>query len=138
MDYLVDSNILLRIANMNDSQRELTDQAIDKLTDKGEKLYIVPQCCYEFWAVSTRPSTARSGLGLSPMEADFELEKLLSTFTLLRDQPILFDVWRELVDKYGVSGVNAHDARLVAAMKVQGLSHLLTFNTVDFARYSKS
>ena len=42
MDYLVDSNILLRIANMNDSQRELTDQAIDKLTDKGEKLYIIP------------------------------------------------------------------------------------------------
>ena len=73
MDYLVDSNILLRIANMNDSQRELTDQAIDKLTDKGEKLYIVPQCCYEFGAVSTRPTTARSGLGLSPLSVSLSM-----------------------------------------------------------------
>jgi hypothetical protein len=31
---------------------------------------------------------------------------------------------------------NAHDARLVAAMIVHGVTHLLTFNGADFARYS--
>jgi hypothetical protein len=32
-------------------------------------------------------------------------------------------------------GKNAHDARLVAAMRVHGLTHLLTFNAQDFRRY---
>ena len=34
-----------------------------------------------------------------------------------------------------VLGRNAHDPRLVAAMVVHGLTHLLTFNAGDFARY---
>ena len=36
---------------------------------------------------------------------------------------------------YAVSGVNVHDARLAAAMKIHGISHLLTLNPADFARY---
>ena len=38
---------------------------------------------------------------------------------------------------YKVIGVNVHDARLVAAMLVHGLTHILTFNIADFARYSE-
>ncbi|WP_242541132.1 hypothetical protein [Phormidium pseudopriestleyi] len=38
---------------------------------------------------------------------------------------------------YGVRGVNLHDARLVAGMVVHGLTHILTFNTRDFARYGE-
>jgi hypothetical protein len=34
-----------------------------------------------------------------------------------------------------VVGKNAHDARLVAAMNVHGLTQLLTFNNQDFQRY---
>jgi hypothetical protein len=34
-----------------------------------------------------------------------------------------------------VVGKNGHDARLVAAMMVHGLTHLLTFNVQDFRRY---
>jgi predicted nucleic acid-binding protein len=37
---------------------------------------------------------------------------------------------------YGVSGVQAYDARLVAAMIVHHVMHILTFNTADFARYA--
>lgn len=39
------------------------------------------------------------------------------------------------MDGYSVLGVTAHDARLVAAMKVGGVSHILTFNVEDFKRY---
>jgi hypothetical protein len=35
-----------------------------------------------------------------------------------------------------VQGKQAHDARLVAAMQRHGPSHLLTFNTADFQRYT--
>jgi len=34
-----------------------------------------------------------------------------------------------------VSGKQAHDARLAAAMLRHGLTHLLTFNIEDFKRY---
>jgi hypothetical protein len=35
-----------------------------------------------------------------------------------------------------VTGKNVPDARLVAAMPVHGLTHILTFYAIDFARYS--
>ena len=38
--------------------------------------------------------------------------------------------------KYRVSGVQVHDARLVAAMIVHDVTHILTFNTQDFTRYA--
>jgi predicted nucleic acid-binding protein len=31
--------------------------------------------------------------------------------------------------------VQVHDARLVASMKANGVTHILTFNISDFARY---
>jgi hypothetical protein len=34
-----------------------------------------------------------------------------------------------------VSGVQVHDARIAAAMRVHGVTHLLTLNTGDFTRY---
>jgi len=35
-----------------------------------------------------------------------------------------------------VSGVQVHDARLAAAMRVHGVKRILTFNDRDFARYA--
>ena len=40
-----------------------------------------------------------------------------------------------LPSDYGVSGVQVHDARLVATMLVHDVTHILTFNTQDFIRY---
>ncbi len=37
---------------------------------------------------------------------------------------------------YGVSGVQVHDAHLVAAMLANGITHILTFNAADFTRYT--
>ena len=36
---------------------------------------------------------------------------------------------------HAVSGVQVHDARLVAAMHVHAVTHLLTLNDRDFTRY---
>ena len=37
---------------------------------------------------------------------------------------------------HGVAGVQVHDARLAAAMRVHGVKRILTFNDRDFARYA--
>jgi len=53
----------------------------------------------------------------------------------MKDVPAVFAEWESLVSQHSVIGKNAHDARIVAAMKVHGVSHLVTFNVRDFKRY---
>jgi len=36
----------------------------------------------------------------------------------------------------GALGVQVHDAHLVATMLAHNITHILTFNTFDFARYA--
>src|SRR5216110_2145053 len=54
---------------------------------------------------------------------------------LLPDSLAVHEEWRKLLVTYGVSGVQVHDARLAAAMRVHGVKRILTFNDRDFARY---
>lgn len=135
MIYLVDTNILLRIAHRSDERYTLVRSCVNKLKKKGDLLQTTMQNFAEFWNVSTRP-VDKNGLGLTLMETDDLLQDLESTFPLLPDLPAVYAVWREVVVNYGVSGVQVHDARLVATMLVHGVTHILTFNTSDFARYS--
>ncbi len=37
--------------------------------------------------------------------------------------------------KHSVSGVQVHDAKIVASMKAHDIENLLTFNAKDFKRY---
>jgi predicted nucleic acid-binding protein len=55
---------------------------------------------------------------------------------LLADSLAVHQEWRRLLVTHAVSGVQVHDARLVAAMHVHGIKHMLTFNDKDFARYT--
>lgn len=54
---------------------------------------------------------------------------------LLPDSLATHQEWRRLIVAYSVRGVEVHDARLVAAMNVHGISGLLTFDSKDFKRY---
>lgn len=96
---------------------------------------IIPQNLIEFWAVATRPA-ANNGLGLPVDQTAAQLRNLKSLFTLLADTPDVFSEWERIVLQYQVSGKQAHDARLVAAMIVHDVTHLLTFNTTDFKRFT--
>ncbi len=88
----------------------------------------------EFWAVVTRPPNV-NGLGWSPSQADAAVRGIPSAIKLLPETQAIFTEWHSLVLKMGVSGKNVHDARLVAAMNVYGIDHVITFNESDFRRY---
>ena len=60
---------------------------------------------------------------------------ILRDFNLIHDKPDIFDEWHRLVAHHGITGRDSHDARLVAAMNVHGIAHILTFHDPDFARY---
>ncbi len=135
MIHVPDTNVLLRFAYRPDPQHAGVLSAIRKLKNGGNEIYILPQNCVEFWNVCTRP-TSRNGFGLSIQQANHSLRLVERIFPLLPDNARVHQEWRKLVLSFGVSGVQVHDARIVAAMLVHQVAHILTFNTLDFARYS--
>jgi predicted nucleic acid-binding protein len=134
MKFLVGTNIVGRMAEPGRAQSQLAADASIALDARGDSLYLVPQVLCEFWVVATRP-TSSNGLGLSVQHATSELVRLKGLFPLLFDTPSIYPEWERLVTTHGVIGKSAHDARLAAAMVVHGLTHILSFNAADFARY---
>jgi predicted nucleic acid-binding protein len=132
---LLDTNTLLRTLQPLHPQREIVRVAIKTLAARRHELHLVPQNLVELWVVATRP-VSQNGLGLSIMDATAELMRLKSMFPLLPDTPAIYPVWESLVIQYQVSGKPAHDARLVAAMQVHGLTAILTFDKTGFSRYA--
>lgn len=92
---LVDTNVLLRAAQVEHRAHAEATTALDALRRAGEELCVVPQVVYEYWVVCTRP-LASNGLNLNAEEADSGVARLLLTVTLLNDQPALFEQWRRL------------------------------------------
>ena len=135
MIYLVDTNVLLRFADRSHPCYPRVRAAVRTLRAEGHRLRATSQNCVEFWNVATRPAD-RNGLGLEPADADRLLRLVERLFPVLPDVPAVYPQWRQLVVAFGVSGVQVHDARLVAAMTVHSVSHILTFNVADFVRYA--
>lgn len=73
---------------------------------------------------------------MSPAETDRRARLFESRLRLLPDNLAVHEEWRRLIVDYDVSGVQVHDTRLVAAMRVHGVEKILTFNTKDFARFA--
>jgi predicted nucleic acid-binding protein len=133
--YLVDTNLLVRLAQPHHPLNAIARLALDALRDRGEDMCITSQNLIEFWGVATRPVDSLNGLGITPEKADQELTQLEGFFRLLPDVSSIYPNWRRLVVGARVSGRQVHDARLVAVMLAHDISHLLTFNTSDFKRY---
>lgn len=134
MKILLDTNILTRSGQPAHAQHHAAVGSVALLLSQHHELCLVPQIFYEFWAVATRP-LSDNGLNMPTQEADEKLRQLEATFEVLTDLPTIFDVWRKLVLQHDVKGKSSHDARIVAAMNVHGLTTLLTFNQSDFLRY---
>lgn len=135
MIYLVDTNVLLRFLRHDDPSHQIVQDAVRKLEAGGHQLQTTLQNFAEFWNVSTRPAN-ENGFGQTPVETDQLLQELELLFSLLPDSSEIYPVWKRLVVKYDVSGVQVHDARLAAAMIAHNVTRILTFNVTDFERYT--
>jgi predicted nucleic acid-binding protein len=109
---------------------------LTNLIDEGAEMCYTPQNVVEFWNVLTRPKE-NNGFGLTVVEADREVSLIETRFTFLPDNERIHREWRQLVVAHAVAGLQVHDARLVAAMRVHGITRLLTLNRTDFLRYSE-
>ena len=96
MRILIDTNILLRIADPAHTIHSVAVNATVALRKMSHELFIVPQTLYEFWAVSTRTIQA-NGLGMTTLEAEELISGFCQIFRLLRDERLIFERWRVLV-----------------------------------------
>ncbi len=133
MAALVDTNVLLRLAQPNHPHAGIAERGLNLLHNQGEVFYVASQNLIKFWVVATRP-TAENGLGFSPEQASTEISQIKGIFKLLPELPI-HDLWEQIVLQYRVAGKPAHDARLVAAMQANGIARIATFDAGDFGRY---
>jgi len=133
MAYLLDTNILGRLANAADAQHPVASRAVVELHRRGELLHVTPQVMVEFRNMATRPMRV-NGLGLSTAEAEAQAAGFESRFPLLAETPAIYPAWKSLVGALGIIGKQVHDARLVAVCHVYAVKHLLTFNVGDFIR----
>jgi len=134
---LLDTNLITRLTRSADPQAAVARAAVRTLLGRGERLIVVPQNLYEFWAVATRPPgpppAGRNGLGMTTAQAAQWVRFFRRRFILLPDRDTLSDLWLALVEAHGVTGFRSHDVRLVAAMQSYGITRLLTFNAGDFS-----
>lgn len=134
MNILLDTNVLLRLDHVGHPQQTLAHEAIETLVDYPHTLRTIPQILYEYWVVATRP-TSTNGLGFDSNQAEQMLADHKQLFPPLLDERGILVRWEVLVAQHQVIGKGAHDARIAAAMLRHGLTHVMTFNHSDFARY---
>lgn len=135
MAILVDTNILLRSIQPHHPHYALVEKAFALLRGGKETLFVTIQNLVEFWAVATHPRGSENGLGMTTEEAARELVAIKDLFPILPEPASILEVWEHLVTTFRVSGKNTHDARLVAVMKLHGISRKPTLNVADFTRF---
>jgi len=133
MAYLVDTSILVRLANTSDVHHAVATRAVLELHRRGEVLHITPQVMIEFRNVATRPP-AVNGAGLSIVTTEAHAATFEARFPLLPETPDIYPAWKALVSALGVIGKQVHDARLVAVCHAHAVTHVLTFNVAHFLR----
>src|SRR5687768_678728 len=134
--FLVDTSVIGRTILHDDPDFQSVQTSLNKLTERQEILYVAAQNLIEFRSMATRPPGPPSnGLGMSAVQADSELVRIRSIFNFLPDSAHIYDEWERLVSTYQVVGRQVYDARLVAIMRVFGISHILTLNARHFRRY---
>lgn len=84
MNWLVDTNILLRLVELESPQHEETKIAVSGLLNRGFDLHVNLQNLAEFWNVCTR-LVESNGLELSLDETNAELSKIELVFDFLVD-----------------------------------------------------
>ena len=136
MLYLIDTGVLLRAVDRQCREHAAILKALRELHGRHDRLATSAQCIREFWAVSTRPAAARGGYGRSVEQTLRWVRSFERILQVLPETPATYARWRQIVEQYAVTGVQMHDANLVAVADTYDATSLITLNPGDFARYS--
>lgn len=136
MRWLIDTNVLVRLRDADSSHRLPCARAIEILRSRQEDLCICTQVVIEYYVVATRPREV-NGMGMHADEALQDIREMRTLFHWLPEPPDIDRTWQHIVEKYSVTGKQAHDARLLALMVSHHVEKLLTLNVAHFGRFAE-
>ena len=135
MATLVDTCVLLRAFDANYPDYRAIRKALRKALDDQERLVVTVQNIAEFWNAATRP-LENNGQGLSAERAKRRVGIIERVCEVVSEDDASYVQWKRLVEDYAVTGVSAHDTRLVSVMLRLNVKQILTLNERHFKRYA--
>ena len=136
MVVLLDTVILLRLVDRNDPLHATVRSAVCAVKVRGDVLVMAAQNVAEFWNVCTRPTSCAAVWGSRLPRPSTAFGFWNESFPSCRTRSPPMRSGETLVVSLGVVGVQVHDTRLVALMQTHGVTHILTLNEADFARFA--
>ena len=129
----IDTNVLIKARFLEAPDHDIARQRLSIALQEPEALRISRQVVREYLAVVTRPQSWP--VAITREEALDEASRLLGSFEVLEDGPIVTESLLALCREVSVGGRQIHDANIVATMLAHGERRLLTFNVSDFRRF---
>ena len=129
----IDTNILVNSRILEAPDYDIARASLNRAIRDREPMRISRQILREYLAVVTRPQTWP--VAITREDALADVARLISTFQILEDGPLVTESLIALCRDVAVGGRQIHDANIVATMLAHGERRLLTFNTADFRRY---
>jgi len=127
---LIDTNVLIYSTVSGNPWHQEARDWLTALHEAGVTLCVTPQILRECLVVMTRGTVFETDFTMD--EVLTVLQALLQTLHVLDETTAVASALRELLRRYPVRGKRIHDANLVAAMQVHGITRLVTYNREDF------
>lgn len=128
---LLDSNILIYAINESSPKHKKAQAVIEK---NISLLCIAQQNIVESLRVLTHPTY----IGHVSVHKGLEiLQPIISVCTIIAPIRETYNIYAELIKKYGVTSNALFDAYLVATMISNSVDEIITDNSKDFRKYSE-
>ena len=128
----IDTNVLVNSRIPHAPDHDAARTSLERAFRDPEPLRISRQVIREYLSVVTRPQTWP--VGITREEALDDVSRLIGSFEILEDGPVVTGSLVALCREVPVGGRQIHDANIVATMLAHGERRLLTFNASDFRR----
>ena len=129
----IDTNVLINARILEAPDHDIAHERLSQALQEPEPLRISRQVVREYLAVVTRPQSWP--VPITREEALQDASRLLGSFEVLEDGPLVTENLLALCREISVGGQQIHDANIVATMLAHGERRLLTFNISDFRRF---
>ena len=129
----IDTNVLVNSRIPHAPDHDTARTSLERAFRDPEPLRISRQVIREYLSVVTRPQTWP--VGITREEALDDVSRLIGSFEILEDGPVVTGSLVALCREVPVGGRQIHDANIVATMLAHGERRLLTFNASDFRRF---
>jgi predicted nucleic acid-binding protein len=134
-ELFIDTNTLVYSTNILSPWHQIANAVVQRFRGLGTELIVSPQIIREYLAVNTRLSVTSKEPPLSSILDN--VQSFRASFRLVEETGLVLDALADILRTIPVAGKQVYDANIVATMQVYGISHLLTHNTADFARFSR-